>query len=70
MRSAWAGFARYQPLNEAELGAFEQLDREALGLHVLERFAKDMVGAEAKQRRREQPLDAPDRSGWTAYVLQ
>ena len=64
------GVCAYQPLNEAELGAFEQLDREALGLHVLERFAKDMLGPEAKQRRREQPLDAPDRSGWTAYVFE
>src|ERR1700694_5330255 len=49
-RSAWAGFARYQPLDEPELGAFEQLDREALGLHLLERLAKHMVGPEANER--------------------
>ena len=50
--SAWAGLARYEPLDEPELGAFEQLDREALGLHMLKRLAQHVVGAEANERRR------------------
>jgi hypothetical protein len=33
-------------------------------------FSEDVVGPEAEQRRREQPLDCPDRSGWAAYVFQ
>lgn len=49
-------------LDDAELGALETLDLEALCEEVIERLAHQMVVLEAKSERLEQALPGADRT--------